>query len=354
MNNVKKYDYLTSLRGLAALWVVFYHISEYLVPYVASWLLILISKGHLAVDFFFILSGFIITLNYEKKFHNFEVAHYKDFLVKRIARIYPLHLFILLSYLIIPLAYLLTNKVMPEGEKYSFVNYLYHLVLVNNWGLGNTLSWNIPAWSISTEWAAYILFPLTVVILARLKVSFAPIFVLILCLIIYSVFYLSGYESLGKNIQGLGFFRCFVEFLMGGIICKYSQKHSLGSSLSYVLLLFVSILTLLIIYNVLSEIIFALVAMALSLFCFLNLHDSRLVSVLRAKPLMFLGEISYSIYLVHFLVRDLFKLFFLKTDIVTLWWIWSYFLTVLVLSFVTYKLIEGPARIRVTKLFTKK
>ncbi|WP_019028741.1 acyltransferase family protein [Colwellia piezophila] len=350
MNNAIKYDYLTSLRGLAAIWVVFYHISQYLDYYMASWLIVWISKGHLAVDFFFLLSGFIITLNYERMFVSFKASNYLSFLIKRVARIYPLHLFVLVAYLIIPLAYFITDKAMPDGGKYSLINYLYQLLLVNNWGLGNTLSWNVPAWSISTEWAAYLLFPFCVYILTKLKVSLAPFFILFLCVVIYCCFSFLGYTSLGENIQGLGLFRCLIEFLMGGIICKYSQKYSLNKGHSYFLLLLATALMGLIIYSVISEIVFAPFVMALSLFGFLNLYSSKLATVLRAKPLMLLGEISYSIYLVHFLVRDLFKLFLLKTDIAEPWWLLSYVLTVLILSFITYKMIETPARRKIASL----
>lgn len=87
------YDSLDSLRGIAAILVFFYHISfKTFLSHIA-----LIEKGYLMVDFFFILSGFVITHSYEHRLKNFHEA--KFFILKRFSRLYPLHLLMLLLYL---------------------------------------------------------------------------------------------------------------------------------------------------------------------------------------------------------------------------------------------------------------
>jgi len=353
MNNIKKYDYLTSLRGIAALWVVFYHIAEYVTVYTPWWLTTVLQKGYLAVDFFFLLSGFILTMNYSSRFTVISLSVYRIFLIKRIARIYPLHLFVLIGYLLVPLAYIITSKSMPEGDRYSSINYIYQLLLVNNWGVTQTLSWNIPAWSISAEWAAYLLFPVFVIISNKVKEVLIPPSIILLCAVIYYTFSAMGYDSLGHNIQKLGIFRCLIEFFIGGLIYKYIEKYSLVKWYPYFLTLCL-IIGVAVVFNLISEVVFAPVGLVFCLIAFVSMHSSKIVSSLRFSPLMLLGEISYSIYLIHYLVKDLFKLLFLRTDVAEPWWIISYVISVLLVSFLTYKLIEIPARKVITSIAVRK
>ena len=89
-------DALTGVRGLAAWWVVFFHFREYLVPYVPSSALAVMAHGNLAVDLFFVLSGFVIYYTYAG--HLGSRSEIRLFFIKRVARIYPLHLLTLLAY----------------------------------------------------------------------------------------------------------------------------------------------------------------------------------------------------------------------------------------------------------------
>ena len=82
---------LTSIRGLAAIWVVFFHYNRTFE---------LSQMGYLGVDLFFILSGFIISYVYMDKFSSSELVskNIKRFLALRLARIYPLHIFHITTY----------------------------------------------------------------------------------------------------------------------------------------------------------------------------------------------------------------------------------------------------------------
>ena len=95
---------LTGIRGLAAWWVVIYHFRDHY-PDDPSHLFSRVSgHGYLAVDFFFELSGFILALNYLHAFHNLNTRQAFHFLGLRLARIYPLHIFMLALFLLNPLA----------------------------------------------------------------------------------------------------------------------------------------------------------------------------------------------------------------------------------------------------------
>ncbi|MFS2318768.1 acyltransferase family protein [Maricaulis sp. D1M11] len=129
-----RYHQLDTLRFFFALAVVFHHISVF------SWM----SSLGLAVDFFFILSGFVLTPFILKT-----KIGYGDFVWRRIARMYPLHFVTLIAILLV---YLLTGnggiRPYPDGELLTFTA---HLFLLQNMGFNDHLSWNWPSWSISVE-----------------------------------------------------------------------------------------------------------------------------------------------------------------------------------------------------------
>src|SRR5690242_13441536 len=96
---------LTPMRGMAALWVVLYHYgSQYLPALQAGRYTHLLDKGYLAVDLFFMLSGFVLTHVYWRAFTGPVRGSYGKFLLARVARLYPLHLFVLSLFIATALA----------------------------------------------------------------------------------------------------------------------------------------------------------------------------------------------------------------------------------------------------------
>ncbi len=170
---------LHALRGLAALWVVLFHLVV-LLPLAGddNVMLRLVRRGPLAVDFFFVMSGYIIARRYGGA-RGWTAGHYLDFLTRRLARVYPLHLFMLLCTLgLLALAASAKAPALaalnPPGEV------LRHLLLVQAWGhYGRTL--NFPAWAISVEWLLYLGFPLLALPFARTKRAWALGALLLLC-----------------------------------------------------------------------------------------------------------------------------------------------------------------------------
>src|ERR1051325_579575 len=149
---------LTGIRGIAAWFVVLYHVrlgAAWALPPAATDIL---AKGYLAVDLFFMLSGFVLWLNYSDRLRAGGIAEAPAFLLRRIARIWPLHLLMLAGAVAFVLAVAATGR-EPSGH-YPWAELPLHIVLMQNWGFTDALTWNDPAWSISCEFAAYLLFPL--------------------------------------------------------------------------------------------------------------------------------------------------------------------------------------------------
>ena len=154
---------LTGLRAFAAVWVVLLHLSAVLpalAPVAWSSIRWLAIPGFLGVDVFFVLSGFILSYNYEALFaERFRRGSYVGFLRARLARIYPLHLFLLLALVLAVRGFGLGAPIDPA--RFSSGQLIESVLLVHAW-LGHADAWNSVSWSLSLEWLAYLCFPLAI------------------------------------------------------------------------------------------------------------------------------------------------------------------------------------------------
>jgi peptidoglycan/LPS O-acetylase OafA/YrhL len=146
---------LTSLRFFAAAWVVLFH---YWPKLAVTFMPGIVAKGYLGVELFFVLSGFILCHVYLPPFEEGQFR-YADFLWARLARIYPLHFATLIAMgLMAGLA--LAVGLQVDRNILSLAALPANLALVQAWGLAPVAGWNHPSWSISAEWFAYLSFPL--------------------------------------------------------------------------------------------------------------------------------------------------------------------------------------------------
>jgi peptidoglycan/LPS O-acetylase OafA/YrhL len=119
---------------------------------------------NLCVDFFFMLSGFVMFVNYERRME--APAQYLDFLVSRLARIYPLHALTMAFYIGVGLALASGGFHIAHASDYKLDGVVQNLALIHAWNTTDGLTLNGPSWSISAEWAVYLLFP-AFILLAR-------------------------------------------------------------------------------------------------------------------------------------------------------------------------------------------
>ena len=302
---------LTGLRGLASWWVVAYHFRQFFGA-APEFLKLFFAKGYLAVDLFFILSGFVIYVSNQSLAQTPSIGLFKIFIVRRWRRIYPLHLFMLCIFIVIPISILLysTKKTIPLA--YSIESFFANIMLVQNWGLLNYLSWNIPAWAVSSEFLAYLLFPFLggVIYTFRNRASVLISLFILLGIALGALFNLRGAASLGDDIPHLGAIRCLLEFTLGcllGAIYLQSGSHIEAYSKFglYTSALLVATYISLDIHDYwVMPLVFSTLILSLCS------HKGITARLLRSKPLRFLGLISYSTYMVHMFVREVFKLVF--------------------------------------------
>jgi peptidoglycan/LPS O-acetylase OafA/YrhL len=160
------YRVLDSYRFLAASLVCIYHFNKDNVLGLNT-ISPLFHQFRLGVDFFFVLSGFVIARTYLGRINS--LNDYKMFMWKRFARLYPLHLITLLIGIIGGMV--IGHRALQAGtnsEIFSSTAIIANLTLTHSLGITNYGSFNIPSWSISAEMFVYLLFPLFAFLITRL------------------------------------------------------------------------------------------------------------------------------------------------------------------------------------------
>ena len=322
---------LTSVRGIAAWLVVLYHIRGGIagLPPAAD---ALFAKGYLAVDVFFLLSGFVIWLTWHERLR--DPAAIPRFLQKRIARIWPLHAVMLAAAVALALLLRATGRTDPA---FPFAELPLHLLLVQNWGFTDALRWNDPAWSISCELAAYLLVPLLVLAIDWRRLP-TPALVALATAILFGLHVaMQGATSLGVDIPRFGLRRCLAEFATGMLLAALFLRRPRAVWPASAALLAATAWTLGMPETLAAPATFAAALLALALTAGRRGHP------LEGRALNWLGEISYATYLSHFLLWKAFKLPLASATLGPAS-IALYLLLVLVASATLYHGLERPAQ----------
>ena len=365
---MKKINYLsslTSLRGIAALLVVIFHFDAVFIMLAPYGEHPFFRKGYLWVDFFFLLSGFIMMHVYGKYFlEGFQMSHFKKFIRARFARIYPLHLFSFFGMIVLYLWFRANFEINFWDELIFNIKAIpANLLFLQSMHFTSYLTWDQPSWSVGAEWWIYLIFPFMVVPFKKIARQWKIlIFLFILGGYFFIIYYLyplsnaaSPFPSLNNNMLNVtydfGFIRCFFGFLFGMLIyelyiIKWLYKYFSKSSF----LLLTTILTFFVLGQDVSDLI------PVVLFAFLVLMGAYATGlaekILDWKPLQFLGDISYSIYLVHiptlffisFLVRKYSSIAINEENSLAWFYCLLFVLLVIAISTLTHRLVELPMR----------
>mgnify|MGYP001434601557 CR=1 FL=1 len=292
----KKFESLETFRAFAALMIaaVHFRLDSPLVNH-------FLASG-IFVPFFFTLSGFVIYFNYHDKI--IETKDFTNFVKKRFLRLYPLHLFFLLVFLLMEVSRLiLTTKynVVSNIDPFStndLMAFISNIFLFQTFLSENTF--NTPSWSISAEFYTYILF--AIIIIYRLN-NF--VLIILASILIYRLY---NFElGFGPSTTYNSFLDCIYCFLIGVLFCKiyFKINNKLQSqgviSLLSLIFIFISIISIKFILGKLQffiPIIFGFLILTSA-----NLDQSTFFGkVICNKFFVYLGKISYSIYLSHLFV----------------------------------------------------
>ena len=335
---------LTSLRIVAAMWVLAYHFRDHLGLDVDR--LGLIAKGYLGVDLFFILSGFILSHVYLSRWEAGTFS-YGSFLWARLSRIYPVHLVTLAATIGI---WLVAMKMGATFDPVAFDPKVLpqHLLLIHAWGATPSVQWNFPSWSISAEWFAYLAFPAAaVLVLAFKRAAWAAV---LLALGVFALTF-QAVESHGlplSEVTRLGFIRIIPAFLLGAALYQLGRTVSLprwlalgGAAAAVIWIIFAASMSL-------SD---AAIwpAFGLLIFSLAEASKTSARGIMSAAWLVYLGEVSYAVYMTHLPVDIA---YFHALDRIApgltgpaAWVAWAgVFFATLLAAMATYHLVERPAR----------
>jgi len=309
---------LDSIRGIAATSVVIHHLllmPTFLAAFPHNaWIdCSFFRSSWLLVDLFFVLSGMVMSLSsVEGEFGRFSL---RDFMVRRLARVYPLHIVMLaasLLFRLLRISLVMAGIVVAAPAAFEVNNsysFLLNVFLLHSMGFIDYLSWNAPSWSISVEFYTYLAFGLVVLLAQRMRSL--------------SLFYaLSGAIALGslaiivfgldKKSLGLqtdfGILRCFVSFFLGVLTLRVVRRlpgkpDTVVQGVVQLVGMIASIVLVSMVEAYPAASFLAPLTFSVFLGSLLAFPDALLVPrMLVTKPLVWLGQRSYSIYMVHALV----------------------------------------------------
>lgn len=345
---------LTPFRFFAALLVFMFHIGfrKY-------------ELGYIGVSFFFVLSGFILTYNYHQKFDKLTSKNISSFYVARFAKIYPLHV---LTFL---MAFPVVLKSQVDGVPNTILKGFINVFLLQSYFPDPKIffSFNTVSWSLSNEMFFYILFPFIIYGLGKfLKVTnntrliFLLVFTWSIVLFVFSTVKNVTIDDWVLYIFPISrVFDFFVGVLLALIFINKSKNRVKINCLQFSILEISTLVLLLIsiLYspNINQSLRFSIYFLPfISFLIYVYSFQKGIVSkILSNKFLLFLGEISFSFYMIHLLtiiyVSKITRHFLIENTFITNS---SSFVISIMLSLLLYSKFEEPLRKKIRNAYNRK
>jgi peptidoglycan/LPS O-acetylase OafA/YrhL len=363
------YDLLDGLRGVAALMVIWYHIFE---GFATSPTDQQFNHGYLAVDFFFILSGFVIGYAYDDRWKTMKI---KDFFKRRLIRLHPM---VIMGAILGAITFYIQGSEKWDGSSVS-ISMLIVAMLINLFlipavpgsgaevrGNGEMYPLNGPSWSLFFEYIGNILYALFI---RRLSTKALTILVVLagIGLASFAIFDFSGYSHLGVgwtmadyNLIG-GFLRLLFSFSMGLLMSRIFKPIQIKGAFWICSLAIIVLLSIPYIgsdnapwMNGIYDSVCAIIIFPLLVYLGASGKTSDKKS---SKICKFLGDISYPLYIVHYPFMYLFYSWLWSNNI-TFSEAWpvtiALFFGNILLAYLCLKLYDEPIRKWLTKKFLTK
>jgi peptidoglycan/LPS O-acetylase OafA/YrhL len=226
MEKNKKFDALTGLRCVAACMVFFYHNRKYWRGFLPSFMINFLNEFYLGVSVFFVLSGFLIAHNYNKRNIN-TIGQYFPYLINRIGRIYPVYWLVLTAYYL--------DKGYGNFH-FNFLNYS----LLHGFSERHNLDAIAQAWSLTVEMTFYLLAPLLLFLMNK-KWIYLLCFLIFFFLCSWGIGYALQFSMLKKYSFLYPFDFLFTStfggqsilFLCGMLLSKYMCSNNILNKFEY-------------------------------------------------------------------------------------------------------------------------
>lgn len=357
------YELLDGLRGVAALLVIWYHVFEGY-AFAGGGLITTLNHGYLAVDFFFMLSGFVISYAYDDRLHR--SLSLKDFFKRRLIRLHPM---VVMGALIGTVTFIIQGCKQWDNTEvpYSSVMLalLFGLMLIPALpgmprevrGNGEMFPLNGPSWSLFFEYIGNLLYALFI---QRFHTKMLTIWVSVLgiALTAFALCDASGYGSIGVgwtldsvNFSG-GFLRMLFPFSMGILLSRHFKPVKIKGAFWICSILLIALFAVPYILGttpLCMNGIYEIVCIAFFFPIIVWLGASGATTDRHSTHLCkFLGDISYPVYIVHYPIMYLFYNWLIKEKLYTLAETWpvaiGVFLLNVVLAYTCLKIYDEPFR----------
>jgi peptidoglycan/LPS O-acetylase OafA/YrhL len=360
---------LEAFRGFAAILVAWFHSAI-----INGDKLLLIKPGNIYVDFFFVLSGFVLMHAYADRIGR--GMSFYNFAVLRLARIWPLHMVMLGVFVLYGAVQWLAFAQLGIGdgpdERNTFIALVYNVLLIHSLGVMDGLTWNYPSWSISVEYFTYLLFFGLVLISFKARFVLSAIASVLGFVALFWIAQMLGKTSILASYD-YGTIRCIAGFFAGTAIYGVYRHAPLRLGRMAMTVIEAACLSLscwLIVQSTANGFyqFTAIVSFVVLIYVFAS-GRGVLSQIFSLPPFRFLGKISFSIYMVHaifmsvggFLAKRVFHLPVveylpgrtgIQTEYATL--INLGILGIVIgVSWLTYHMIEKPGQRAMTRLLVR-
>jgi peptidoglycan/LPS O-acetylase OafA/YrhL len=353
-SEITRFYSLDLLRGLAAITVVLHHFPlfvsvnneqySFIMTHLPlfKWLAMFYHQGGLAVNLFFSLSGFVFFWIYSERVSRGFISA-SEFLWLRFSRLYPLHLLTLLIILVEQLVFERVNGHYFFAQQNDIKHFFLNLFFIQSWGMESSGTFNVPSWSISVEIALYVVFFIFCQLL--------PVRGAILLGISLLGFMIVQYAPMS---QGVGsFFIGGFMFLLHQRIINSRHANVIAKALGYLTVYAWTITWALSLSWInTTEIEHNLMLQYCPIFILFPLTVLSLTVIetnkgFTGKIFSIIGDISYSVYLIHFPLQLVFYAVargFTQDDAIfySSWFMVAFFAVLLPLAWASYHYFELP------------
>lgn len=289
----KRFEALDAFRGICAIAVVIYHL--HLVGSITE--LSFFRGSSVFVEFFFVLSGFVLAHGYAYK----EGIRFTSFMKSRFFRLYPLHIFMFFVMFTLEIGKLVAYKFggfvfnnLPFTNSFAIQEIIPNLLLIQSWTpYTDPLTFNYPSWSISVEFYMYALFFGSIVASKSNKV----IVWLTSSLAAFALIYLKSSLVTQEVLRGISCFfgGAFTYWVFMKTATKIKLNVAIGTCLELVLLSLI-VIVVQSTFDHRSSVASILFIITVFFFAF---EFGAISKTLRVKPFQIIGKLSYSIYMTH-------------------------------------------------------
>lgn len=296
---------LTSLRFIAAIWVLLYHFKDHLGLDLGR--IGLVSDGYLGVDLFFTLSGFILAHVYLTELEG-DRFNYSGFLKNRLARIYPMHLAALGAMVALFAGAALMGVGVGAPDAFKLTDLPAHLTMTHAWGFTRAVGWNFPSWSISAEWAAYLVFPAIGYLVLKTSRHAGLMLAAAITACLFSFELLDrlhdvrGFGHVGREFAQMtaqiGAFRIMPSFLLGVALYNFGRVYAAPAWAAWPIAL-ISALWIAIVSTLGLWEGFAWFGLAGLIYGLAETGRHGVDAPMAGKTFVFLGAASYALYMTH-------------------------------------------------------